>query len=696
MVNSQGALGLTFRSSSPALRSAATPKAPAFSRAPFFAALRFSVACVLLIAVAGCRFTVDPLEISLTGNAGAQTTETLTVTNTGDEPLSYTLTSSGAGIDLSSQSGTLSIGESAEISVSMTCGASGEVKVQGTNSEGAASVGVPVSLHCPMQGDTRLVSLEVFQGPPVYKKDFETGEEFGRVPMALPEDGSPPKDTLLDRNPFDPDIWDERRRRRHAAWSPHDDGFVTAIWRRQAAVALAVRHSDDSPTPKTSAVIERDGVRTVLPETYRETGRDGDGFITDTVFYVERELYDRGAELVVSVDSDSGETTERLDLFGEEVPLLKVTWVPVVLDDVPEEEPIDPEEWTGNGLLASLPIGDYETGKGPTMLYEKSEEDEASSPPTLDAYRLMDQVVDHRMLHACARDEIYVGVFNAAAIREAGYSRWPSALASVYLMTAIMGGVWSPEAFSSNRHNYRNLFSTAAHEVGHIFGLGHAPCGDPPGVEEDYPYEDAILGPARSWDFLDNRFVGRLGERGVEVPADYLETPPGREYVDLMSYCFTPDALSDYHYQRSLLQRQSPGYWDAILNEDYNEVQCEPVASSGTIVAKAARAEQAPASLAITGSVDADGIATVRMIKPTSNPAWPAPPSGDLVLVVLDAGGLELHRQPVRLSPISHGDGRMGWSARVPYFEGAATVVLRGPDTGDVQAVGEIRHRAIR
>ena len=652
--------------------------------------LRVLALVVVLSALGACRFTVDPVAISLTGNAGAQTTEALTVTNTGDEPLSYSLTASGTGIELSSRSGTLDVGASAEISVSMACGASGEVGVKGTNSEGTARVTVPVSLSCPLQGDARLVSLEVFQGPPVYKKDFETGEEFGPVPLARPEDGSPAHPPV----PWTP--YDARKawQMLHDAWSPDDAGFVTAIWRRQAAIAVAVRHRDGSSIPEVSARIDLDGVRTALPEIYRETERDGDGYLTDTVFYVERELYDRGAELRVSLDTGEEQVTERLVLFGEEVMPLQVTWIPIVAEEVPEEIPIDPEQQLRDDLLPFLPIGDYETDKGPTMVYEPSEEDGQDGAPLMDSGRAVSQLVAHRLRNACGPQEIYYGIYNRIAMDQAGYVvkgtysiAWPA------LLTAITGGPWATPEFSPDNAP-RDVSEVNAHEMGHLFGLGHAPCGAPD-PEPEFPYADALLGPARSWDFLDRRFAGRAGERGVAVPAMYYK-PPEYEYADLMSYCGTPGGLSDYNYQRALLLRQSPGYWEGLGDDENNQLDCaEKTASSDDIVAKSAQVDP-PRSLAVFGSVDANGVTSVHMAEPTSKPAWPAPLSGDLMLVVLDAGGLELHRQPVRLSPISHGDGRMGWIARTPYFEGAATVLLRGIDTVDVHAMAEVGPRVVR
>ena len=277
-----------------------------------------AVVVAVFFALAGCRFTVDPVELSLSGNAGETASETITIQNTGDESLDYTLTSSGSGFDLSLRSGTLGVGEAVDVSVSMTCGASGEVEIEGTNSEGTASVAVPVSLSCLLGGGAGLVSIEIFQGPPVFKADYETGRTYGPVSMVFPEDGSPAKEPI----PWGLD-WEDERQALHAAWSPDDDGFVTAVWRRQAAVAVTVRSLDDTRIPDISAAIVLDEKPTGLPQVYQETHRDGEGFLTDTVFYVARELYARGAALRISVDSEDGQDVASVTLFGEEVPPLR-------------------------------------------------------------------------------------------------------------------------------------------------------------------------------------------------------------------------------------------------------------------------------------------------------------------------------------------------------------------------------------
>ncbi|MEN0068137.1 MAG: M66 family metalloprotease [Myxococcota bacterium] len=71
--------------------------------------------------------------------------------------------------------------------------------------------------------------------------------------------------------------------------------------------------------------------------------------------------------------------------------------------------------------------------------------------------------------------------------------------------------------------------STLIHEMGHMHGLLHAPCGGADNVDPAFPHPDAELGTegfdVRSWSFVSN------------------------DHRDLMSYC-TPRWVSDYHYAK--------------------------------------------------------------------------------------------------------------------------------------------------
>lgn len=78
------------------------------------------------------------------------------------------------------------------------------------------------------------------------------------------------------------------------------------------------------------------------------------------------------------------------------------------------------------------------------------------------------------------------------------------------------------------------------HELGHNFGLAHAPCGGPANPDPDYPYPGASIG---SWG------IG-LAQRQLKDPATFK---------DVMSYCANT-WVSDYHYQaaQTFLENRPP------------------------------------------------------------------------------------------------------------------------------------------
>ncbi len=83
----------------------------------------------------------------------------------------------------------------------------------------------------------------------------------------------------------------------------------------------------------------------------------------------------------------------------------------------------------------------------------------------------------------------------------------------------------------------RPFRSVIAHELGHNMSLRHAPCGDPSGVDPEYPHDDGSIG---SWGWGHVLF----GRRQM--------ISPGRR--DLMSYCY-PRWISGYHFNKALLFR---------------------------------------------------------------------------------------------------------------------------------------------
>lgn len=77
--------------------------------------------------------------------------------------------------------------------------------------------------------------------------------------------------------------------------------------------------------------------------------------------------------------------------------------------------------------------------------------------------------------------------------------------------------------------------ATLAHELGHNFGLHHAPCGGAASPDRGYPYDD-----------------GSIGAWGYDFQANQLVDPA--VYRDVMGYCY-PTWVSDYHFSKAMRYR---------------------------------------------------------------------------------------------------------------------------------------------
>jgi hypothetical protein len=106
---------------------------------------------------------------------------------------------------------------------------------------------------------------------------------------------------------------------------------------------------------------------------------------------------------------------------------------------------------------------------------------------------------------------------------------------SYWFTSGIAGMGWVGRRVSIGLDLGDQAGSIAGHEIGHNFGRSHAPCGNPDGVDPNYPYPD-----------------GSIGEVGLDVDEEIVFMPD--EVKDMMSYC-GPEWISDYNYE-ALLQNQ--------------------------------------------------------------------------------------------------------------------------------------------
>jgi hypothetical protein len=119
-------------------------------------------------------------------------------------------------------------------------------------------------------------------------------------------------------------------------------------------------------------------------------------------------------------------------------------------------------------------------------------------------------------------DRIYYGVVKLGYGREAG-------LVGLTLGQGVPTAAGWDDAGDAGR--------VVAHELGHVWGRKHSPCGGPPDVDGIYPYSN-----------------GRIGVFGMDVPATVLKPPAS---PDIMGYCFSSPWISDYTYNNILKFRAS-------------------------------------------------------------------------------------------------------------------------------------------
>ncbi len=213
-----------------------------------------------------------------------------------------------------------------------------------------------------------------------------------------------------------------------------------------------------------------------------------------------------------------------------------------------------------------------------------------------------------------------------------------------YYMGMISGNVRGYRGLAS--HSGRASFSTPdplvmAHELGHNFGLLHAPCGGAAGVDPGFPAPD-----------------GTIGAWGYDMRGESLVAPATS---DLMSYC-EPEWVSDYHFTKALLYRV------------YEE-------AAGGSAAVAAGPERA---LLLWGGVGEGG---EPFLEPAfivdAPPNLPLSPGGEHTVAGHDAGGRELFSLGFDMPALSSGDGRSAFAyalpARQEWAGSLAEIILSGP-----------------
>ena len=248
-----------------------------------------------------------------------------------------------------------------------------------------------------------------------------------------------------------------------------------------------------------------------------------------------------GLEMVVELDPDGAlllkpgsssrfPASGRLALDVREVPPMNLTIVPVLYREEgnrstnPEVEDFTQDLVTtdSDGALRFtrdiLPIGDLNVKlREPYYTFADTEGG---------ADRIFQEIWMLRHLEA-GGEEYYHGIAAFPITEESkSDSDWPGGLGTEGY-SAVSWEFWGP---------------TIAHELGHNLSLGHAPCGNPGELDDDFPYADGSIGVwGHSLLHADDTGFGRLFNP-VHIK-------------DLMSYCFYDRWISDYNFTKALDHR---------------------------------------------------------------------------------------------------------------------------------------------
>lgn len=190
--------------------------------------------------------------------------------------------------------------------------------------------------------------------------------------------------------------------------------------------------------------------------------------------------------------------------------------------------------------------------------------------------------------------------------------------------------------------------STMAHEFGHNFGRYHAPCGNPSGVDPNFPYSD-----------------GGIGVHGYDVFEEVAASPAA--YKDLMSYC-GPEWISDYNYEAVMAYRAGE-------------------AGAAQAVGSAA----ARSTLLVWGRVGPDGIVLEPSFSVTTQPRLPGR-AGPYRLTGYDGGGAPVFSMDFTPEDVGDLPGHKHFAFAVPADEALlaslARIELRGEGRVAARAAG--------
>ncbi len=501
----------------------------------------------------------------------------------------------------------------------------------------------------PADVNARIVAMELFQGPMVWQWELVDSQAAADGPGT--GDGS-----TVD----------------HAKTLLH----------RATTMAVRIGSESPEPTPELSVSLsDADGRAWAAqaelvqdPQIVLVPGTSQSGlWETEYVYELPTAWADSGHRAILAVDrynrldeTDENDNTATLTMDGHALEALDVTFVPIVFSGDPPDIDTD----TYMAVIGDLlPIGDYRAQVGP--LLDLSDRNLGLIDEELSTQTALNELL-HRWNAEASENEYYHGLLSTAEL-DLGFGGRALAPGKVAVAGAINERCEPEREFCGS--------GSHAHELGHNFGLHHAPggCGETDPIDLDYPYAGAGIGPRRGW----------VGSRNVFViPGGFSPN------YDVMSYC-TPRFVSDYNYNKMVDHRlgvenrpnDSGRLGPSLEIGPMSSVApsmttlAAPFAAQSTTTGAASFLAQAPLpveaqttdasrpSIAITGAIDEFGLWSIMRTDASTRPPRPPSTGGDYFFTLLDTNWQEIHREPMGLLTPTHGATPKAWAVRVPVPE---------------------------
>ena len=405
--------------------------------------------------------------------------------------------------------------------------------------------------------------------------------------------------------------------------------FTDLISGRDGVGTVRVEHGTDYMGEPVFSIV--DGSSTAHPvELEILSASDPDesasgNYETEFMFPIPGPLFAPESTFRADIDvdgSDDGPAREHVlalsDLSFFDTPLMRIRLFRLENNrGIPELESLDPFM---NPIMNYMPVGSVEMTDEGVISHD--------SGTAWNAFSALSSLQDHWMENAEA-DEYYHGIFIFRRGDPGGVAH----------LSGHVGLSLDPYKYQNG--NLLDDYHIFPHEMGHNYSLRHAPCGGPAGVDPNYPYPNARLGPRRGWKFIENRFI------------DSKET-----YYDLMSYC-TPASVSDYNFKRAGEYLEQVGRLAA-------QQPPQVVASNTSDYVPLTRTGKRAQGLALTGHVDDQGQWSFRRAVYSDRNPLPI----DLLAVhshivtLFDVNGTEISSQSFSPMEIVHGTG-FDWGVRI-------------------------------